>query len=56
LEKLKEAGITAGDTFYACFFISLKSKLRNSREFGVKMFGTGWDIMGLYEQQGFGRF
>ena len=24
----------------------------NWRKFGVKMFGTGWDMMGLYEQNG----
>jgi len=24
----------------------------NWRKFGVKMFGTGWDMIGLYEQNG----
>ena len=30
--------------------VALKSKLKNWRYFGVKMFGTGQDITGLYEQ------
>ena len=31
---------------------SLKSQLKNWRYFGVKLFGTIWDIKGLYEQNG----
>jgi len=30
--------------------VSFRLYLKNWRYFGVKMFGTGWDIMGLYEQ------
>jgi len=29
--------------------VTFKSKLKNWRKIGVKMFGTAWDIMGLNE-------
>lgn len=30
--------------------VDLKSELRDWRKIGVKMFGIGWDIVGLHEQ------
>jgi len=35
---------------YNLSFPGFKSKLKNWRYFGVKLFGTGWDIKGLFEQ------